>query len=214
MADDWIDGKPDPGLGPNSGDNWIDGKPDPILEPTGGDLSASLQETLRVTEFASGPLLAALLTEHLRVSDTALVVQPVELFAFIASEHVTVSDALVVQPIFLSVSLTETIRIRDTPTTHIFQGKIHLSQEPIEVLDDDGETPFIHLSQEPLESLVDDGIEPVVHLSQIPIEVLVEVVTQCISGGQVPVLDDPPDGQPFVGRNLNPRLWLEIDFDD
>jgi hypothetical protein len=37
-------------------------------------------------------------------------------------------------------------------------------------------------------------------------------VASCIGGGEISVVADPPDGTPFIGRNLNPRLWLKLDI--
>jgi hypothetical protein len=36
----------------------------------------------------------------------------------------------------------------------------------------------------------------------------------CSGGGQINVVADPTDGQPFTGRSLSPRSWLTYDYDD
>jgi hypothetical protein len=38
-------------------------------------------------------------------------------------------------------------------------------------------------------------------------------VSSCSGGGEVNVVADPPDGQPFTGRDLKPESWIEITFD-
>jgi hypothetical protein len=38
-------------------------------------------------------------------------------------------------------------------------------------------------------------------------------VPSCEGGGEVAVVADPPDGQPFTGRDLKPESWIEITFD-
>lgn len=39
-------------------------------------------------------------------------------------------------------------------------------------------------------------------------------VASCSGGGEVAVVDNPPDGPPFVGQTLEPRSWVVINMDD